>query len=370
MNTGRARALLAGLAVVLAATGCGASPTAGAKAGDKGPTAAEKFYADNGKLTGKDRRDKLVAAAKKEGHLSLYTSMTSDIADIVTNAFTDQFGIDVDVYRAGSETVLQRILQEQSANFAGNDVVETNANELFDLNGESLLATYTGERRDVVPKAGQFDGWTATRFNLFAPSWNTNLVPKGQEPKSWEDLADPKWNGKLSMELTDYDWYLTLYEYWHEHGKTDSEIDKIFADMADGAKIVKGHTVQGELLSAGQFSVVASNYSYIVQRAKAKGAPVAYLPLVEPVIARPNGVALMKSAKHPAAAMLFADWLLTEGQKLLADAGLTPAIVQGGDDPLKGVEIVPVDVKTMIRDDAKWQKKYDEVVSGGEKVSK
>jgi iron(III) transport system substrate-binding protein len=360
---------VAGLALVFAASGCGASPTAGGGKADSGEqTAAQKLYAEIGPLKGKERRDKLVDLAKKEGQLSLYTSMTSDVADIVTKKFGDQFGIHVDTYRAGSETVLQRILQEQSASYAGNDVVETNANELFDLNGEHLLATYKGERRDMVPKAGQFDGWTATRFNLFAPSWNTNLVKPGDAPKSWEDLADPKWNGKLSMELTDSDWYLTLYGYWRKHGKTDAQIDKIFADMADGAKIVKGHTVQGELLSAGQFSVVASNYSYIVANAKDKGAPVNYLPFVEPVIARPNGVALMRSAKHPAAAMLFSDWLLTEGQKILTDSGLTPSIVEG-DDPLKGVEIVPIDVQTLVKDGQEWEKKYDKVVSGGEKVS-
>jgi iron(III) transport system substrate-binding protein len=370
MNTGgRTRLALAGLAVVLAASGCGASPTAGGgKPNGEEKTAAEKLYDELGGMTGQQRRDELVKRAKKEGKLSLYTSMTSDIADIVTKSFTDQFGIDVDLYRAGSETVLQRILQEQSADYAGNDVVETNANELFALNGEGMLATYKGERRDLVPKAGQFDGWTATRFNLFAPSWNTNLVPAGEAPKTWEDLADPKWNGKLSMELTDSDWYLTLYEYWRKQGKSEQDIDKLFADMADGAKIVKGHTVQGELLSAGQFSVVASNYSYIVARAKDKGAPVDYLPFVEPVIARPNGVALMRSAEHPAAAMLFTDWLLTEGQKVLADDGLTPAIVEG-DDPLKGVEIVPIDVKALVTDGEKWQQKYDKVVAGGEKVS-
>ena len=55
------------------------------------------------------------------------------------------------------------------------------------------------------------------------------------------------------MELADYDWYLTLYEYWQQQGKSDGEIDKLFADMANGAKVVKGHTVMGELLSAGQF---------------------------------------------------------------------------------------------------------------------
>lgn len=365
-----AQVVAAGLAVALVATGCGGSPTGSAQTGDKsGPSAAEKVYNEITGLSGKERRDKLVELATKEGKLDLYTSMTSDVADAVSEAFGDQFDIDVNVYRAGSETVLQRIMQEQGAHYQGNDVVESNANELFAMNKEGFLAEYKGERRDLVPEAGRFDGWTATRFNLFAPSWNTKLVPAGQQPKTWEELADPKWDGKLSMELSDYDWYLTLYGYWKKQGKSDADIDKLFAGMAQGAKIVKGHTVQGELLSAGQFSVVASNYSYIVERAKQKGAPVDYLPFVQPVIARPNGVGLMKSAKHPAAALLFADWLLEEGQKVLSDEGLTPAIVEGN-DPLKGVEVIPVDVKTLVEQGEEWSKKYEAVVANGEKVDK
>ncbi|MDT5027499.1 MAG: iron(III) transport system substrate-binding protein [Micromonosporaceae bacterium] len=363
-----ARVIVAGLAVGLAATGCGTSPTAGNNSTANSSTAAEKLYSEINGLSGKARRDKLVGLAEKEGTLDLYTSMTSDVADVITGAFSDAFKVDVNLYRAGSETVLQRILQEHGASFQGNDVVETNANELFALNKEGVLATYAGERRNLVPEAGRFEGWTATRFNLFAPSWNTALVPAGQQPKTWEELADPKWDGKLSMELADYDWYLTLYGYWKKHGKSDAEIDKIFTDMGNGAKIVKGHTVQGELLSAGQFSVVASNYSYIVERAKAKGAPVDYLPFVQPVIARPNGFGLMKSAKHPAAAMLFADWMLEEGQKLLTKEGLTPAIVEGN-DPLKGVEIIPVAVKTLVEQGQAWSKRYEKVIAGGKTVT-
>lgn len=368
MNTTRMpRTVLTGLAVVLAVTGCGTSPTAGSNAANREPTAAEKLYAEISGLSGQARRDKLVELAKKEGQLDLYTSMTSDVADNLTGAFNDAFGIEVVLYRAGSETVLQRILQEHAANYQGSDAVETNAAELFAMDKEGLLGKYAGQRRDLVPEAGRFEGWTATRFNLFAPSWNTNLVPAGQQPKSWEELADPKWDGKLSMELSDYDWYLTLHGYWRQQGKSEADIDKIFTGMANGGKIVRGHTVQEELLSAGQFSVVASNYTYIVARAKANGAPVDYLPIVQPVIARPNGFGLMKSAKHPAAAMLFADWILEEGQELLAKAELTPAIVEG-DDPLKGVEIIPVDLKTLVELGGEWSKRYEKVIAGGEKV--
>ncbi len=371
MTVPRIRFAAATDVAALALAACGGSPTATqdtANSGESsGPSSAEATFAELSALTGQARRDELVKRAQEEGALNIYTSMTSDVADAVVEAFEDSFDLDVSLYRAGSETVLQRILQEKGAGFAGNDVVETNATEMFALTKEGALAEYAGERRDLVPDAGRFEGWTATRFNLFSPSWNTELVKDIGVPTSWEDLADPKYDGKLSMEVADYDWYLTLYKHWQEQGKSEAEIDKVFADMADGAKIVKGHTVQGELLSAGQFAVVASNYTYLVERVKQKGAPVEYKPLVEPVIARPNGIGLMKTAQNPAAAMLFYDWLLEEGQKVIAEEGLT-ASISDGEDPLKGVEVIPVDVEALLNESDKWSAKYDEVIQGGEQV--
>jgi iron(III) transport system substrate-binding protein len=218
-----------------------------------------------------------------------------------------------------------------------------------------------------VAKPGIFPSWTATRFNVFSPSWNTKLVKRGAEPKSWEDLADPKWKNKISMEIGDYDWFLTLYGYWVKQGKSPQQAEQLFRGMARNAKIVKGHTVQGELLSAGQFAVAVSNYTYLTQRLVDKGAPIAYKPLVQPVIARPNGVGLMKTAKHPAAALLFINWILTKGQDVLIDAGITPS-VQGKDTTLQGVQVVPVDVKTLTNENKKWSDLYEQVISEGEKV--
>jgi iron(III) transport system substrate-binding protein len=357
--------LASAVAVTAALVSCGAPPTAPIASSGASTSKFEQYEA----LSGQERRDRLVADAKSEGQLTLYTSMTSDVADAVGKAFTDQFGIKINLYRAASETVLQRILQEASANHPGVDVVETDALEMAALNKEHLAAAYTGERRDKVGKEGQFENWTASRYNLFAPSWNTVKVPAGGQPTSWEALADPKWNGQLALELSDYDWYLTLYEYWQQHGKSTSEIDGLFADIANGAKVVKGHTVMGELLSAGQFSVAASNYTYLVQRGADKGAPVAYQPFVQPVIARPQGIALMKSAPHPAAALLFEDWLLTEGQKVFVDMGLTPSIEPDGlKDPLEGVEVIPVDVNKLLTEQKQWSERYDALLEKGDQV--
>jgi iron(III) transport system substrate-binding protein len=366
-----ARAAAAASAVLILAA-CGGNPTASDSSGngdsDSGPTKAEELYEEIAGLSGQERRDRLVELAAEENGLNLYTSMTSDVADAVTEAFADEFDIDVSVYRAGSETVLQRVLQEQDAGFAGNDVVETNATELLALQQEGVMAPCIDQERvALVPEAGQFDDWTATRFNLFSPSWNTNLISGDQVPTSWEDLADPKYDGQLSMELGDYDWYLTLKQYWLEQGKSEDEVDQLFHDMVDGAKLVKGHTVQAELMSAGEFGVTASNYTYIVQRAKSEGAPVEVEPLVDPVIARPNGGSCMKTAENPATAMLFMDWLLTEGQQVISDLQLTPAIDESGS--LDDVNIIPVDTDALLNEADKWSAEYDELLSGGEVIA-
>jgi iron(III) transport system substrate-binding protein len=359
--------LAAAIGLSLALASCGGSPTASNSG--SGPGDASAKFQQYESLKGQERRDTLLKDAKTEGDVSLYTSMTSDVADSVTKAFTAQTGIKVSLYRADSETVLQRILQEASANHPGADVVETDALEMASLGKEQLVAPYTGERRDLVGKQGQFENWTADRYNLFAPSWNTTKVPAGGQPTSWESLADPKWDGQLAMELNDYDWYLTLYEYWQKQGKPTTEIDKLFSDMANGAKVVKGHTVMGEMLSAGQYSVAASNYSYIVQKAINKGAPVNYQPFVQPIIARAQGAASLKSAPHPAAALLFQDWLMTEGQQVFVDEGLTPSIEPKNlKDPLEGLEVIPVDVNQLLDKQKEWSQRYDSLLSGSDKV--
>nr|WP_243850581.1 extracellular solute-binding protein [Modestobacter marinus] len=349
---------------------CGGSPTSGGGGGGSTEaTDAEGVYAEIGELTGSERRDRLVELAAEEGNaLSIYTSLNADIADIVVPEFEEEFGIDVDLYRADSETILQRILQESSAQFAGADVVETNATELAVIANEGLTGDYQGEQRDKVNEDFQYEGWTPTRFNIFAPAWNTNAVAGDLVPTTWEDLADPKYDGILSLEVGDYDWYMTLYGYFQDQGMSDADIDAMFAAMVDGAKIAKGHSGQVELLSAGEFGVVAASYTYLTEKARATGAPVDDQPFVEPVVARANGGGVMRASEHPATAMLFMDWYLEDGQQVLLDNGLTPSVMPDGSDPLAGLEVQPVDVQQLLDEGAEWSDRYAEVVRGGEQL--
>ena len=358
----------------LALAACGGSPTASngddtAKpAGASENSEAVATYERINALSGQERADELKKCAEEEGALSIYTSNT-DIDDVV-EGFEDEYDVDVSVYRANSESVLQRVLQEQKAKFFGSDVLETNALELNVANKEGFLAPYESELREKVREEGQAENWTATRFNTFVVGWNTNLVKPGEQPKTIEELADPKWKGKLSMEVGDVDWFTALVQHMVKEGKTEEEAVELFKKIAANSKIAKGHTVQGELLSAGQFAVAVSSYSHTIDKAAEKGAPVAWKPAagepVQPVVVRPNGIGLMKTATNPCAAMAFVDWELTGGQKVFEEKFRVGATEEAA-KAIADLEVVAVPEQELLENAKKWDDLYAEVIQSGSK---
>jgi iron(III) transport system substrate-binding protein len=357
-----------GMAIILAS--CSSAPTSG---GDEGraeqedASGFEEVFAELEGLTGQERTDKLIAMAEEEGgELNLYTSMTTDVADEVAGAFDDAYEIEPSTYRADSETVLLRLVEEADAGFKGSDIVETNGTELANLSQEGLLVDYDTPATDGLVEGSDYEGWVADRFNKFVISWNTNAVPETERPKSWEDLADPKWDGQLALEPSDVDWYMTLWNYWADQGKSEDEINGLFEAMADGGLFTKGHTVMGELLAAGEFQIAASNYSYIVQNAIDDGAPIAWEPAAEPILSRPNGIGLVRGAQHPATALLFMEWMLTDGQELLVEFNLDAAREDLATAP--NAEEVLVDLDMFIEEQEEWTDRYEQVTSLGKLI--
>ena len=359
------------VAASLALAACGGSPTSGsdkAKSAEAEAPAAVATYERINAMSGQARTDELKKCAEEEGALSIYTSNT-DIDDVV-EGYEDLVDVEVSVYRGNSESVLQRTLQEQKAKFYGSDVLETNALELNVSQAEGLLSPYESELREAVREEGKAEGWTATRFNAFVVGWNTDKVKPGEEPKSLEELAEPKWKGKVSMEVGDTDWFTALVQehFVKKEGKTEEEAVELFRKIAANSKIAKGHTVQGELLSAGQFAVAISSYSHTIDKAADKGAPVAWKPKsgepVQPVVVRPNGIGLMKTATNPCAAMLFVDWELTGGQEVFKEKFRVGATAEAANS-IAGLEVVSVPEKELLDNAKKWDDLYAEVIQGG-----
>lgn len=367
----------AAVTVTLALAACGGGPPGSPSTGAAGTDRADSSLAADAKevydringLSGQERTDELVACAEEEGELSVYTS-NSDMEDLI-DVFEDEYDISVSNYRAGSETVLQRLLQEDRAAYYGADVFETNALELGVASQEGLLYPYESELRDSVLEAGrESEDWTATRFNAFVVGWNTDKVAPEEVPTSLEELAEPEWQGRVSMELGDVDWFTALHDYYvEEQGWSEEEFTDLMTRLAANSQVVKGHTTQGELLSAGQFDVAVSSYSHTIDKAAAGGAPVEWNPEngepIQPIVTRPNGIALMKTATNPCAAMLFVDFELTGGQEVFKEASRIGS-VEGTDNPLSELETYAVPEQKLLDEPDKWNSAYEEIIANGQ----
>ena len=351
-----------GLLALLAVTALAcASPTAPAEEGANGsegdPFAA--VFAEVEGLEGQERTDRLAELAAEEEGLNVYTSNT-DLAEMA-EVFTDTYGIDVNVYRAQANTVLQRLLQESQAGFAGADVYDSNAEELASANEEGLLREYEGPASEGLVDAADQEGWTGSRLNVFTVSWNTDAVD--QPPTSYQDLADARFSGLMMMEPRAFEWYMALSGYFTEQeGMSQEEVDEMFSGMAANSVLVEGNTEHAQFLASGEYGVSTSVYNHLVDEETDAGAPIAREPAVEPVVVRPNGIALMRTARNPASALLLFEWLLTDGQELLADAFRVPARADLQSDMLAGLETVDVDVNQLVSEGADWEARYEEVL--------
>lgn len=232
------------------------------------------------------------------------------------------------------------------------------------LSGEGVLAAWSPLDAAHLPPAARFPDWTAARTNRYVVAWNTDRVAASERPRSWTDLADPRWHGKVVMEISDSDFARTLIEYWVAKGASREEASDRFAAIARNARFVDGHTLATELLASGEFDVGAAMYGYQVDEAARGGAPVAWRPAVEPTVTRPNGPGILAGAPHPAAAALFVDWLTgAAGQRELRRLGLEP--IRSDLAPNVHLESAPIDLDAYLAEQEEWQARYEHFVQLG-----
>ena len=303
---------------------------------------------------------KVIDAAKKEGEVSVYTSLISEDLAALSQAFEKKYGIKVKGWRAGSEKVLQRALTEARANRQEADVIETNGPELEALYREKTLQPLKSAHiADLMPQAIRPHGqWVGTRINLFVQSYNTNLVKKNEVPAKYSDLTDPRWKGRLGIEAEDEDWFAMVVKTLGEEQGL-----KIFREIAktNGFSVRKGHTLLAGLVASGEVPFSLTTYSHGAEKMKQKGAPIEWYA-IEPAIGRANGVAIMKSPPHPNAAQLFADFVLSpEGQKILEKGGYVPSNLKV-DNPAQKLPLKFVDPAVILDESDKWKKLWDEIV--------
>jgi iron(III) transport system substrate-binding protein len=237
------------------------------------------------------------------------------------------------------------------------DAIETSAAEMESLHRERLLQEVKSRHiADIVPAALRpHREWIGDRLNIISAAYNPNLVKKQDLPKSYEDLAHPKWKGKLAIEADDAVWFGALA---HELG--EQKTIRLFRDIVrtNGLSVRKGHTLIANLIVSGEIPFALTVYHYKAEQLKNSGAPLDWYVL-PPGLARFLGTGVMRRAPHPHAAVLFLDFMLSDAQQLLLDRDFTPTNikVKSLDVPFK-----VIDPAQVLDQGDKWQKLYNEIV--------
>jgi len=296
---------------------------------DAAPAAAQS-PADILLYKGPDREQKLIEGAKKEGQVVIYAAM---IVNQAMRPIAEKFGkkypfIKLTSWRADSEDIVQKASAEVRANNVVVDVIEgTGAGEqavqanIVQPYETPVLAAYPQMYRDPNSL------WTPTRLSYFSIAYNTRLVPADKVPKGYEDLLDPAWKGKMAWRIgsaTGTALFLTnLRLAWGE-----DKARAYFAKLKD-QKIVNfgagsARTLVDRVI-AGEYAIALNIFAHHPLISKAKGAPV-NSKLMDPVASTASTMSIVKGLKHPHAAMLLVDYILSkEGQEILASAEYFPA---------------------------------------------
>jgi len=309
---------------------------------------------------GADRQQRLAEGAKREKELTLYSSIPpADIAALVA-AFDKKYAVKVKVWRSDSEGFLQRVLSEARARRFDVDIMAGASSALEPLYRENLLQEVKSPYlADIVPDAvPSHRQWVAMYFTLFVQAYNTNIIRRDSLPKSYEGLLQPQWKGKLGIEADDFDWFGEVVKDLGEQRGL-----QLFRDIvaANGISVRKGHSLINNLIAAGEVPLALSAYGYLAEQSKRKGAPVDWLTL-PPAVARSTAEGLARNAPHPYAALLFYDFLISDGQKIFADRQFLP--VHLNTEPPYRVPFKLIDSAAMLDQSRKWQDLFQKTIVG------
>jgi iron(III) transport system substrate-binding protein len=266
----------------------------------------------------------LIEAARKEGKVIWYTSVDLQVAEAVSKAFQVKFpGIVVRVERTGAERVFQRIGQERASNIFACDVAQSSdAAHYIAWKRDGILTPCVPE--DVAKHFpvqhkdadGLFASW---RVWLCGIGYNTKLVKPEEAPKSFVDLLEPKWTGKLVKAHPSYSG--TIMTATQQMAR---DLGWSYFERLAKQKVMQVQSAGDppRKIALGERAVMVDGTDYLITLMKEKGDPVEFVYAAEgtPLITGP--AAIMKDPPNPNAARLFHNWSFTvEAQQLNVDVG-------------------------------------------------
>lgn len=280
-------------------------------------------------LRGADREQRLVVGARREGEVMLYSAMIVNQAlRPLADAFTKRYPfIKVNYWRAESSGIFTKLSAEVRAGKVAADVVEgTGVGEAVIQAG--FAQPYATPAIEGIPQIYRDPRalWTATRKSFFGVGYNTKLVPEADVPHSYEDLLNPRWKSKMvwhSGSASGADLFVTNLRLSWGDERTRAYLDKL---ASQNVAALTGTSARGliDRVIAGEFTLALNIFAHHPLISHAKGAP-SQTSLMAPIATTVGTMILPKGLPHPHAAMLLADFILSqEGQTILSKAGYFP----------------------------------------------
>jgi iron(III) transport system substrate-binding protein len=333
------------------------------------PALAQSLDAPNRDLYlyhGADREQRLVAGAKKERTLTLYSTMTVGDGKAFADAFERKYGVRLVHWRTSSEKIVARAVAESRAKHYEADVFESSVPHMEALRRERILEDFHSPALAELVPAAMFPGnrqYVADRLVFFVMGWNTNLVKPAEVPSRYEDLLDPRWAGRITIEGTDVSWFAAVTRAMGEQ-KGLAYFRQLAAQKPE---IRNGHILTAQLVASGEVPFFLTAYNNNIETLKAKGAPVDWRPL-QPAFGQAAAVGVAKHAPHPHAALLFADFLLSrEGQEIYKKVNRVPTSARV-DSPLNKFPYAVIDPLLTLDEGERWAKLFSSLFLGGRPV--
>jgi len=281
-------------------------------------------------LQGAERENALVEGARKEGKVVMYSAMIENQAlRPLKEAFHKKYPfIEAEFWRADTRDLINKTLAEARARNMVVDIIEgggvseallrANALEPFNLPGSARMPTKMVDAKGF---------WVATRVSYFGMGYNTKLVAENEVPKTYQDLLDPKWKGRMAWtaeaETGSATTFITFIRGYMGERKAEDYLREL--GKQDIANITSSPREVVNKVMAGEYAIALNVFLHHPIISSKQGAQVSSQPM-EPILGNASVMVLAKGAPHPHAALLLMDFLISpEGQAVIQKADYFPA---------------------------------------------
>ncbi len=276
-----------------------------------------------------NREDLLLEGARKEGQVVLYSAaIVNQALRPMAEAFMKKYPfIKLTFWRGDTEEIIAKLSAEVRAKNVVVDLVEgTGVGELAVESG--LTVPFYTPAVEALPEMYRDPrgNWASTRVSYFGIAYNPKLVPPDQAPKTYDDLLDPRWKGKLAWRIgtsSGTPLFLTSIRLARGEDKAREYFDKLAQQKVINFGAGSARTLVDRVI-AGEIPIALNIFAHHPLISKAKGAPV-NSQLLEPTPSTAGTMIVPKGVRHPYAAMLLADFILSqEGQGIFSKAEYFP----------------------------------------------